>query len=141
LGNNKESTAIRRAIKSADIFLPNAQEARRLTGEQELVLAIFRLSQPCSLVVVKDGCNGSLAWSQCQLIKVPSILVKPVDTTGAGDNFTAGFLRAWLDEKHLEICLKWGNIVGGLSTTVLVGTTLRITCNEVNQYLQNWLKL
>lgn len=136
-GNNKESVAIRRAIKSADIFLPNAQEARRLTGEQELELAIFRLSQLCPLVVVKDGSKGSLAWSQGQLIHVQSIPVQPVDTTGAGDNFNAGFLRAWLDGKPLHTCLKWGNIVGGLSTTVMGGTTLKITCDEVNQYLGN----
>jgi sugar/nucleoside kinase (ribokinase family) len=138
LGKNKETAAIHRAIKNCDIFLPNAQEARRLTGEQELELAVFRLSQLCPMVVVKDGCNGSLAWSQGQLIHVEPISVNPVDTTGAGDNFNAGFLCAWLNGKSLETCLKWGNIVGGLSTTGMGGTTIKITCDDVNRHLQNW---
>jgi sugar/nucleoside kinase (ribokinase family) len=137
LQGDKESSAIRKAIRSADIFLPNAQEAKRLTGEQELELAIFRLSQLCRMVVVKDGHKGSLAWTQGQLIRMPSIPVDPVDTTGAGDNFNAGFLCAYLDGKPVETCLKWGNIVGGLSTTAMGGTTLKITCDDVNRYLVN----
>jgi sugar/nucleoside kinase (ribokinase family) len=140
LGDTKESAAVRRSIKSCDLFLPNAQEARRFTGEQELKRAIFRLSQLCPLVVIKDGDNGSLAWPQGHLIHVPAISVNPVDTTGAGDNFDAGFLCAWLDGKPIETCLKWGNIVGGLSTTAMGGTTKEITRTDVNQYLGNWIE-
>ncbi len=138
LKGGKESSAIRKAIQSSDIFLPNAQEARRLTGEQELEIAIFRLGQLCPLVVIKDGGNGSLALSQGHLTRMPPISVKPVDTTGAGDNFNAGFFYAWLDGKSLDTCLKWGNIMGGLSATAMGGTTLKITCDIVNQYLRGW---
>jgi hypothetical protein len=138
LGESRESKAIRKAIKSLDIFLPNAREARRLTGEHELPLAIQFLGQLCPLVVVKDGANGSWAFSNQKLIHIPAIPVDPVDTTGAGDNFNAGFLNAWLDGQSLENCLKWGNIVGGLSTTVMGGTIRRTTCDEVRKYIDNW---
>jgi sugar/nucleoside kinase (ribokinase family) len=138
LGDTRQSKAIRKAIQSVDIFLPNASEARRLTGEQELPLAIQFLGKLCPLVVVKDGVNGSWAFSNQKLIHIPAITVEPVDTTGAGDNFNAGFLNAWLDGQSLDNCLKWGNIVGGLSTTVLGGTVRRITCDMVKKYLDNW---
>jgi sugar/nucleoside kinase (ribokinase family) len=138
IGNSKQSKAIRKAIKSVDIFLPNAREARRLTGEQELPLAIQFLGELCPLVVVKDGANGSWAFTDQRLIHIPAISVEPIDTTGAGDNFNAGFLYAWLDGQSIDNCLKWGNIVGGLSTTVLGGTVRKITCDEVRKYLVNW---
>jgi sugar/nucleoside kinase (ribokinase family) len=135
LGKSRESASIRRAIKKTDIFLPNAKEARRLTGEMNLELAIRRLGELCRLVVIKDGSNGSLAYTNNILVKVPGIPINPVDTTGAGDSFNAGFLRAWLDGQSIESCLKWGNITGGLSTTELGGTTRKITVDEVKETL------
>lgn len=133
LGNTKESKAIRKAIRFADVFLPNAQEARRLTGEMDLEVAIRRLSDLCPLVVIKDGNNGSFTYTNNALIHVPGIPIDPIDTTGAGDNFNAGFLHAWLENESIETCLKWGNITGGLSTTELGGTTRKITVNDVKE--------
>jgi sugar/nucleoside kinase (ribokinase family) len=134
-GKNKECSTIRKAIKSIDIFLPNALEARRITGEQDLEAAIYKLGELCPVVVIKDGANGSYAYTKGQLSYEPAIAVKPIDTTGAGDNFNAGFIRAWLDGKPIETCLKWGNVVGGLSTTQLGGTACKINCELVNQIL------
>jgi sugar/nucleoside kinase (ribokinase family) len=137
LGNTKEAKSIRRAIRSTDIFLPNAREARRLSGEATLEAAIRKLGELCPMVVVKDGPHGSFGMADNQLIHVPAIQVDAKETTGAGDNFNAGFLRAWLDGQPLDTCLKWGNIVGGLSTTELGGTTRKITCEEVKNYIGN----
>jgi sugar/nucleoside kinase (ribokinase family) len=137
-GKTRESKAIQKAIKSTDIFLPNAQEARRLTGEHDLNIAIQRLGELCPLVVIKDGSNGSLAYKDEEITKVPAISVNPIDTTGAGDNFNAGFLYAWLEGQSIETCLKWGNIVGGLSTTATGGTTRKITRDEVIDYIAKW---
>jgi len=130
---SRESKAIRKAIKKADVFLPNAQEARRLTGEMDLELAIRKLVDLCPVVVIKDGSNGSLAFSNNILINVPAIPINSIDTTGAGDNFSAGFLRAWLDGHSVDTCLKWGNITGGLSTTELGGTTRKISSDEIKE--------
>lgn len=136
LGNTKQCKSIRNAIKSVDIFLPNAQEARRITGEPNLEVAIRQLGELCPIIVVKDGSNGSYSIKNNELIHEPAISVDPIDTTGAGDNFNAGFLCAWLDGFPLEICQKWGNIVGGLSTTALGGTTRKITREQVGKYLK-----
>jgi len=135
LGKSRESTAIRRAIKNTDIFLPNAHEARRLTGEMDLELAIRQLGELCPLVVIKDGSNGSLAYSNNVTKQVPAVPIRSIDTTGAGDNFSAGFLRAWLDGQSIETCLRWGNITGGLSTLELGGTTRKISSDEIRETL------
>jgi sugar/nucleoside kinase (ribokinase family) len=138
IGKTRECNATRKAIKSVDIFLPNAQEARRITGEQDLEVAIRQLGQLCPVIVIKDGANGSLAYSKNEFIHMPAISVDPIDTTGAGDNFNAGFIYAWLNGQSVETCLKWGNIVGGLSTTAMGGTTRKISCDEVREYLAKW---
>lgn len=130
-GKSRECSAIRKALKNIDIFLPNAQEARRLTGESNLDLAMKKLAKYCPMIVIKDGSNGSYAYANNTPVHVAAIPVNPVDTTGAGDNFNAGFLRAWLDHQSIETCLQWGNIVGGLSATELGGTTRRVTIDEV----------
>ncbi len=133
-----ESSVILKAIKNLDVFLPNAMEARRLTGIEDLDAAIQRLGELCPLVIIKDGSRGSLAFSEGKISKVPGIPVTPIDTTGAGDNFNAGFLCAWLNEQPIDMCLKWGNIVGGLSTTESGGTIRKISCDEVNQYISEY---
>jgi sugar/nucleoside kinase (ribokinase family) len=128
--------AVVKAIRAADVFLPNASEARRMTGELDLEKAMRRLGEYCQLVVVKDGPNGAHAWDGEHLLHSPAIAVKPVDTTGAGDCFNAGFIKAWLDGLSLPDCLRWGNIVGGLSTLGMGGTGQKVTEEDVRAYLK-----
>jgi len=54
-----------------------------------------------------------------------------VDTTGAGDNFNAGFIAAWLRNKRLIECVAWGNITAGLSTTVPGGATMKTCMDDI----------
>jgi sugar/nucleoside kinase (ribokinase family) len=126
---------VRRAIAALDAFLPNAAEALHLTGETDLTRAIRCLGELCPLVVVKAGAAGAYAYHHGQLLHVPALKLKPLDTTGAGDSFNAGFLRAWLDGQPLESCLRWGNIVGGLSTQGYGATGRKVTVEEVRKYL------
>jgi sugar/nucleoside kinase (ribokinase family) len=128
-----EDPAVRKAVSSVDLLLPNAREAKHLAGEEDLEKAMCVLSKLCPLVVVKDGPNGACAWSQSEIVHSPALGVKVVDTTGAGDCFNAGFIRAWRDGLPIEKCLQWGNIVGGLSTTARGGTG-RVVCMDDIRY-------
>jgi sugar/nucleoside kinase (ribokinase family) len=74
-------------------------------------------------------------YTQRTLFEFRILSVSSVDTVGAGDNFNAGFLRAWMDNQTMQTCLQWGNITGGLSTTELGGTTRKITNELVRQAL------
>ena len=118
-----------------DIFAPNESEARQLTGAATPEEALARLSDLCPLVIVKCGADGALARSGDQVWRAPAIPVQTIDTTGAGDCFNAGFLAARLRGEPIPVCLQWGNIAGGLSTTARGGAAAAPTFTE----LQAWL--
>jgi sugar/nucleoside kinase (ribokinase family) len=125
---------VRQAIQSVDVFLPNAREARRFTGRDDLEEAMTVLGNLCPLVVVKDGANGAYARLDRQVTHAPAIPIAPLDTTGAGDCFNAGFITAWLEGRPIEDCLRWGNIVGGLSTMARGGTGRVVTRQDVESW-------
>ncbi|MBN2677719.1 MAG: carbohydrate kinase family protein [Anaerolineaceae bacterium] len=130
---------IARSLNEVDIFIPNASEARRLTGCTEMADCLSILGDFTKLVVVKDGKNGSYAIHDGTIHHVEAITIrKCVDTTGAGDCFDAGFIKAYLDELDIDACLMWGNVVGGLSTQGFGGTDYKISLEEVQKYLKNF---
>ena len=57
----------------------------------------------------------------------------PLDTTGAGDSFDAGFLHAWLEGRPVVDCLRWGAACGALSTRALGGTGRQADRAEVER--------
>ena len=124
--------AVRRAIQHVEAFLPNALEAMTLTDTQTVAEALQILGELCPLVVIKDGANGAYARANGQTYHAPALPVQVVDTTGAGDSFSAGFTRAWLDERPLRECLQWGNVCGGLSATARGGATAAPTLAQIH---------
>jgi sugar/nucleoside kinase (ribokinase family) len=124
------------ALRAADIFAPNEGEARQLTGATTVEEALARLAELTPLVVIKLGGEGAIAGSGGQMLRVPAIPVRAVDTTGAGDCFNAGFLYGYLRGGSLETCLRSGNICGGLSTTAVGGQAAAPTAAQVEDYLQ-----
>lgn len=104
------------ALQRVDLFLPNAVEAERLTGAPTVAAAGPRLLSHTPCVVVKDGPDGAWLWTRDRSLHGAALPVTPIDTTGAGDVFNAGFLTAWIEGRDLSDCLRWGNICGGLST-------------------------
>jgi sugar/nucleoside kinase (ribokinase family) len=81
-------------VRDAGLLLPNADEARVLTGETDPELAALALARE---VVVTLGAEGAL-WSDGErVLRAPAVTAEVVDTTGAGDAFAAGLLAARAD--------------------------------------------
>lgn len=131
-----QDVKVQQVIAACEVFLPNAAEARCLTGQEDLRVAALELGKLCPLVAIKDGAHGAWGCQQGQVIHVPAIPVQALDTTGAGDCFSSGFVAAWLNGLPLARCLQWGNIVGGLSTQKWGGTGELVTVETVQQWLQ-----
>jgi sugar/nucleoside kinase (ribokinase family) len=106
------------ALRAVDVFTPNLCEACKLTGLLDVEEAARQLAGITPLVVVKLGAQGALAAQGEQVVRVEGIHVKSVvDTTGAGDCFNAGFLYGYLKGESLESCLRYANLLGGISVT------------------------
>jgi ribokinase len=118
-------TAIEPLIRSSYVFMPNALELEQLTGEKDYHKgADIILDMGVKIVVVKLGDKGCYVTDGQEQFTVEPFLVKPVDTTGAGDAFDAGFLYGLLDNKNnLYECGKLGNFVASKSIITMGART------------------
>src|SRR5215217_6800268 len=82
----------------AGLLLPNADEARMLSGERDPERAAHALASRFSEVVVTLGAEGALWTDGRASARADAVPVEvAVDSTGAGDAFAAGLLAARLD--------------------------------------------
>jgi len=108
---------IKEALPLLDYFIPNREEAAMLTGLQEPdEMADCLLQYGVKNVIIKLGREGCLIKNSRDRLLVPAFPVKAIDTTGAGDNFTAGFISAVLDGMDLGVCGSFANAVAAIST-------------------------
>lgn len=123
-------------LEQVDLFFPNEEELRAVSGCSEPAAAIRALDNGRTRVIAKLGGRGCLAIDGTRVVHVPALPVDVVDTTGAGDSFNAGFLHRWLRGGSLEECLRYGAACGALSTRAIGGTAAQPTPDEVDRLLQ-----
>lgn len=108
---------IAEALPWLDYFLPNLEEAAMLTGLSDPdEMAGCLLERGVKNVVIKLGKDGCLFRNSGKRILSPAFSVNAVDTTGAGDNFAAGFISAVLDGMEPEDCCAFANAAAAVST-------------------------
>jgi len=112
------------AISAVDVFVPNEVEAKRLTGQRRTAEAMRILAGLGPTVVVKRGRHGSVAQLGRFTWHAAPLQVRAESTAGAGDCFIAGFLYGLLSGVDIGEALRFGNVVGGLSTIALDGSHL-----------------
>lgn len=124
-------------IAELDVFLPNRSELCWAMEHDDAAQALARAEamMPRGLVVMKDGRDGAVARGRDVSERAPVLPVTPVDTTGAGDAFDAGFLYGFIQQMPLQTCLRYGGVCGALATTALGGATAVPTLQEA----QSWL--
>jgi sugar/nucleoside kinase (ribokinase family) len=86
---------IRESIRFLNLFMPSYEEASKLSGETEVdKIADKFFGMGAKNVIIKIGKDGAYFCEQdgSRYILPTYNFVKPVDTTGAGDSFCAGFL-------------------------------------------------
>ncbi len=124
-------------LKYVDVFLPNEVELEGIAGSKGLEEGLRRLDNGHTLVVAKLGRNGCAALVDGRLVQAPAFAVEPVDTTGAGDSFNAGFLHAWLRKEPIEEAMRLGAACGALSTRALGGTTAQPSLDEALEFMRS----
>jgi sugar/nucleoside kinase (ribokinase family) len=111
---------LRPILPSADFFLPNYDEARRLTGEEapERQAACFN-EAGAKTAVITMGAEGLLVRTSTETRRLTAPSVDVVDGSGAGDAFAAGLCVGILEGWPLEQSLTFASEVGALACTEL----------------------
>jgi len=123
-------------LKYVDQILLNHEEAKELTGETKLDDAAESLLKTGpEIVIIKRGADGVFAMTHDSKFSVPAYPVKVVDTTGAGDAFSAGFITAQLEGKGLEDSVEFANATANLKITK-VGARALPTRKAVERFLR-----
>ncbi|MCX5383102.1 carbohydrate kinase family protein [Streptomyces sp. NBC_00083] len=110
------------AAEGVDVLLPNADEAAYLTGLPEPADAAAKLSRVFPLVAVTLGPAGALVAAGGQVVAtVAAPTARALDSTGAGDAFTGGFLAARLRGASPVRAAEAGCRAGALAVSVVGG--------------------
>jgi len=101
---------LRELLAATDLFLPNLDEARAITGlsdPAEAARALTTLGP--GTVIIKCGHEGALGLRGNETVHAPSLPTEVVDAVGAGDSFNAGFLYAYTAGWPLQSSLAFAN--------------------------------
>lgn len=93
-----------------DFVIGNEAEIQSLFETDHLDDALMLTSGICPLVVCTRSGDGVTVMDGTVRIDVPVEKVVPVDATGAGDQFAAGFLFGMATGRDYETCARIGNV-------------------------------
>ncbi|MBI3117474.1 MAG: ribokinase [Candidatus Hydrogenedentes bacterium] len=124
----------------ASIVSPNETEAEMMTGlavgsvEEALAAALALQQMGAREVVLKLGAQGSLYLGETEEF-APAFSVEAVDSTAAGDAFTAALALVWRQVPVSE-ALRFANAAGALAATVHGAQPAMPTRRAVEAFLQ-----
>lgn len=110
-------------ISKLFIITPNETEAELLTGvkvtdELSAVKAARILREKgAKLVIITLGAKGAFLLSDQEEILIPSIAVKAVDTTAAGDTFNGALTVALAEGMEIKVAIRFANQAAAISVT------------------------
>ena len=131
-------------LPPVEIFSPNETEAYEYTGimpsgmENSLraALAISR-SVKAKNIVIKQGSRGAFLYDGKRYNTFPAVKAdKTVDTTGAGDAFTAAMTLEYLrNGGDIKGAIKYGNAAGAITVTRKGASSSIPTAEEIEELL------
>ena len=128
---------LKAGLSRLDYFFPNYEEASLLTGQRDL-MSITSALLDCGIrhIVVKTGRDGCFVRTQQEHFFVPAVPAQALDTTGAGDNFVAGFLCARLEDRTLFDCCRFAAATAALSISQVGASSRPISREQVDALLK-----
>lgn len=133
-------------VSKVDYLISSSRFPSRLTGIKDPERALRALGEMArGFVAMTLGAEGCLALTPNGPFHCSGFSVKPVDTTGAGDVFHAGFIFGLLQGWELERILEFANCVAAIKCTRLGGRpgipTLTQALDFLCERLPHWSSL
>ena len=95
-----------------DIVFANEEEAKAYT-KKEPAEALNIIAEQCEIAIVKIGKDGSLIKSGNSIYTIDAVPCQPIDTTGAGDQYAAGFIYGLIQNLSFDKCGQIGALIAG----------------------------
>lgn len=130
-------------LECIDIIKPNETELQTITGVSSkssidiISTASELLNRGINNVIVTLGANGSLLINKENITKFSALDVDVVDTTAAGDSFTAGLAKSLIEGKSLNEAIKYGHIVSSIVVTRKGAQSSIPTEEEVSKFIES----
>ncbi|MFN3266319.1 MAG: carbohydrate kinase family protein [Deinococcales bacterium] len=137
---NVAGTSLLEWVLGADYLLMNQLELFRITGESSISFALERLEAlGLQTVVVKVGALGAILWTpkESELLEGYSV-TNVVDTTGAGDAFSAAFAHGVLSAFALPRAVAYANIAGAMATLAVGAQGTKLLHTDILAKLEQY---
>jgi len=127
----------------ADILTPNESEAQAITGERSVgkrearLVAAALSARGARKVVLKLGERGALVFDGSRFEHIPAYRIKPVDTTAAGDAFTAALAVCRARGMDLFEAVRYANAAGALACLKFGAQPAMPTAQEVERFIRS----
>lgn len=130
--------ACRHAVKWSDVVFVNRQGAGTLFPGDTVEHTLQQLlALGPSIAIITSGKKGVYASNGTTYAHVPAFQVKVIDTTGAGDVFSAAFLYGYLRRWDLESALRFASGAAALSVGGIGGQGALPTIERIHSFLQD----
>jgi len=124
-----------------DILFANESEILSLTEHSFYsalgILDFLKTTKSNITVAITRNAKGCEIFNQNLILEIPTKIVQPIDTTGAGDSFASGFLHGIIRNYELTKCGEIGNCMAGL---IIQKMGARFENSEILN-LKNYIKL
>lgn len=123
-------------VANCDYLLVNLPELKLLAGKDQKEAAIQELlNYGVRNLIVTEGTLGSGFYSgECRYF-ADAFKVQAIDSTGAGDSFTAGFIKGVFSGLTAEQSLKLGNACAACTVTKMGARTAMPRSSEVSKFI------
>jgi ribokinase len=128
-------------IKGIDILSPNETEAFAMCGvkidtfeQAEEAAKILKKRADARIIVIKMGKKGAFLYSDDMTGVYPVPDVKVVDSTAAGDAFTAAMTIEYISSGDIGRAIRFANVVGTITVTRLGAQPSLPTLTEVEKF-------
>lgn len=126
-------------MQGATIISPNESETKALTGiypdTEERILEASKIlleRSKAKFAVLKLGERGCSVWDGTRLEILPSYPSKVVDTTAAGDCFTAAMALEYVRSGDIYAACDMGNRAGSIAVSRMGAASSMPTADELN---------
>jgi len=130
-------------IRQSEVLVVNKDEAieivdklngfsEELLNKEEFLTGKLK-GMGAKVVALTDGQRGVWGFDGKELVHVSAKKEKIIDSLGAGDAFSSGFMAAYIKGKDLQACVEWGAKNGGNVVMFYGATEGLLSEKEISQ--------